>query len=608
MKHFKVFARRMFHYRVRVILALSLAVFSALGLGVGLLSLGPALSLILDPEAGHTLFELATTFNTEGHFFQIPQWVVTQLPEERFDGVIFILIGIGCLTITGGFANFMHQYLSAWIAVHVVASVRQEAFKHVLSMELGRVLRSGASEFVSRIVRDTEALQAGLTVLMGKSVAQFTKGFVAFLVACVFDYRLVIIALLVLPILAFTLHRIGRKVRKGTRSSLAAQQELLRISNEAVQGLRAVKVNTAEQSVLDSFSEVNQQVVRANMKVRVARALGSPLMEILAIVVLGTLAGIAAKSIINGSLEFDMFLLSVGSLAVAGGSLRPLAGLVTELQASDAPAERLLEILNLPSEEEIQQPSMERHTESIIFEDVTFAYSEETELALKNFSVTIPHGQRVAIVGPNGCGKTTLVSMLPRLLVPQSGAIKIDGNDISTVNLRSLRDQLGVVTQDTVLFRGSIESNICFGREASRDEVVKAATQAHADAFINRIEGSYDAEVYEHGTSLSGGQRQRLAIARSLLRDPSIMIFDEATSQIDSESESLINSMLETFCKGRTVLLIAHRLSTVQTADRILVLDQGALVGDGTHSELLATCNLYRRLAETQLVTVSNEV
>jgi ABC-type multidrug transport system fused ATPase/permease subunit len=262
----------------------------------------------------------------------------------------------------------------------------------------------------------------------------------------------------------------------------------------------------------------------------------------------------------------------------------------------------------LPSEEEIQQPSMERHTESIIFEDVTFAYSEETELALKNFSVTIPHGQRVAIVGPNGCGKTTLVSMLPRLLVPQSGAIKIDGNDISTVNLRSLRDQLGVVTQDTVLFRGSIESNICFGRDASRDEVVKAATQAHADAFINRIEGSYDAEVYEHGTSLSGGQRQRLAIARSLLRDPSIMIFDEATSQIDSESESLINSMLETFCKGRTVLLIAHRLSTVQTADRILVLDQGALVGDGTHSELLATCNLYRRLAETQLVTVSNEV
>lgn len=606
MKHFKVFAKRMFKYRVRLVLALGLAVFSALGLGIGLLSLGPALSLIVDPEAGQSLFELATLFNADGHIVQIPHWLLSQLPQDRFDGVIFILIGIGCLTVVGGFANFMHQYLSAWIAVHVVAGVRDEAFGHVLKMDLGRVLRSGASEFVSRIIRDTEALQAGLTVLMGKSVAQFSKGFVAFLVACYFDYRLVIIALLVLPILAITLHQIGKKVRKGTKKSLAAQQELLRISNEAVQGLRAVKVNTAEQFVKKSFSEVNQQVVRANMKVRTARALGSPLMEILAIAVLGTLAGIAAKSIIEGTLQFDMFLLSIGSLAVAGGALRPLAGLVTEIQASDAPAERLLHILHLPTEEESNEP-IARHSDSIVFENITYSYSEDAPPVLNNFSVTIPHGQRVAIVGPNGCGKTTLVSLLPRLLTPQSGAVRIDGTDIASVDLSSLREQLGVVTQDTVLFRGTIESNIRFGKEASREEVMNVAKQAHADNFIKSIDGQYDAEVYEHGTSLSGGQRQRLAIARALLRNPSILIFDEATSQIDSESESLINDMLGTFCEGRTVLLIAHRLSTVQSADRILVLDQGELIGDGTHDELLSSCDLYRRLAETQLVKASHE-
>jgi subfamily B ATP-binding cassette protein MsbA len=606
MKHFKVFAKRMFQYRVRLVLALGLAVFSALGLGIGLLSLGPALSLILDPEAGQSLFELATVFNADGHVVQVPQWLLSQLPQDRFDGVIFILIGIGCLTVVGGFANFLHQYLSAWIAVHVIAGVRDEAFGHVLKMDLGRVLRSGASEFVSRIIRDTEALQAGLTVLMGKSVAQFSKGFVAFLVACYFDYRLVIIALLVLPILAITLHQIGKRVRKGTKKSLAAQQELLRISNEAVQGLRAVKVNTAEQSVKESFSEVNQQVVRATMKVRTARALGSPLMEILAIAVLGTLAGIAAKNIIEGTLQFDMFLLSVGSLAVAGGALRPLAGLVTEIQASDAPAERLLHILHLPTEEESHVP-IARHSDSIVFENVSYSYSEDAQPVLKNFSVSIPHGQRVAIVGPNGSGKTTLVSLLPRLLTPQSGAVRIDGTDIASVDLSSLREQLGVVTQDTVLFRGTIESNIRFGKEASREEVVNVAKQAHADIFINSIDGQYDAEVYEYGTSLSGGQRQRLAIARALLRNPSIMIFDEATSQIDSESESLINDMLGTFCEGRTVLLIAHRLSTVQSADRILVLNQGELVGDGTHDELLSSCDLYRRLAETQLVTASHE-
>ncbi len=606
MKHFKVFAKRMFQYRARLVLALGLAVFSALGLGIGLLSLGPALSLILDPEAGQSLFELATVFNAEGHVVQIPQWLLLQLPQDRFAGVIFILISIGCLTVVGGFANFLHQYLSAWIAVHVIAGVREEAFGHVLKMDLGRVLRSGASEFVSRIIRDTEALQAGLTVLMGKSVAQFSKGFVAFLVACYFDYRLVIIALLVLPILAITLHQIGRRVRKGTKTSLAAQQELLRISNEAVQGLRTVKVNTAEQSVNESFSEVNQQVVRATMKVRTARALGSPLMEILAIAVLGTLAGIAAKSIIEGTLQFDMFLLSVGSLAVAGGALRPLAGLVTEIQASDAPADRLLHILHLPTEEESHVP-IARHSDSIVFENISYSYSEDAQPVLKNFSVSIPHGQRVAIVGPNGSGKTTLVSLLPRLLTPQSGAVRIDGTDIASVDLSSLREQLGVVTQDTVLFRGTIESNIRFGKEASREEVVNVVKQAHADIFINSIDGQYDAEVYEHGTSLSGGQRQRLAIARALLRNPSIMIFDEATSQIDSESESLINDMLGTFCEGRTVLLIAHRLSTVQSADRILVLDQGELVGDGTHDELLSSCDLYRRLAETQLVTASHE-
>ena len=607
MKHFKVFAKRMVHYRVRLVFALGLAVFSAIGLGVGLLSLGPALSLILDPEGGQSLFTLATSFNTDKHLVQIPQWIISQLPQDRFDGVIFILVGIGCLTVVGGFANFMHQYLSAWIAVHVVSDVRDEAFSHVLDMELGRVLRSGASEFVSRIIRDTEALQAGLTVLMGKSVAQFTKGFVAFLVACVFDYRLVIVALLVLPILAFTLHRIGKRVRKGTKKSLAAQQELLRISNEAVQGLRTVKVNTAEYAVKESFSEVNKQVVNANMKVRTARALGSPLMEILAIAVLGTLAGIAAKSIIDGSLQFDMFLLSIGSLAVAGGSLRPLAGLVTEIQASDAPADRLLQILHLPCEEEAKCPDIARHAESIVFNDITFAYSEDAPPALKNFSISIPHGQKVAIVGPNGCGKTTLVSMLPRLLTPQSGSIQIDGSEIESVDLHSLRNQLGVVTQDTVLFRGTIESNIRFGRKATMQEVVDSAKQAHADSFIETMDGGYSAEVYEHGTSLSGGQRQRLAIARALLRNPSVMIFDEATSQIDAESESLINEMLDTFCQGRTVLLIAHRLSTVQYADRILVLNQGVLVGDGAHDELLQSCDLYRRLAETQLVTATDE-
>lgn len=607
MTHFRHFAKQMFQWRGRLSLAVALAVFSAMGLGVGLLSLGPALSLILNPESGQALPQLAVNFNAEGHMFSIPQALIDVMPADRFDGVVFILMGIGCLTVVGGIANFLHAYLSGWIAVHTVARVRKQAFGHVLGLDLGRVLRGGSSEFVSRIVRDAEALQVGLTVLMGKSIANLSKGLAAFVVACVFDWKLVIIALFVLPILAFILQRIGRRVRKGSRTSLGLQQTLLRISSEAVQGLRSVKVNTAEQSVESRFSESNDHLIKAEMKVRIARALMSPLMEILAIIVLGTLAAIAAKSIIDGVLDFDRFLLSIGSLAVAGSSLKPLSGMVAQIQASEAPAQRLQEILSIPCEEAVEGQPLPAHSQTIVYDDVTFSYDQQGEPTIKNISFTIDHGERVAVVGPNGSGKTTLLSMLPRLLKPQSGSILIDDVDIAQVGLHSLRSQISVVTQETVLFHGTIAQNIRFGTDATTEQVIDAAKHAHAAEFIESMRGQYEADVYESGTSLSGGQRQRLAIARAMLRDPAILVLDEATSQIDAESESMINDTLERFCDSRTVLIIAHRLSTVQMADRIIVLDKGELIDSGTHSELLDRCDVYKRLAQTQLVTASDE-
>jgi ABC-type multidrug transport system fused ATPase/permease subunit len=607
MTNFKFFAKQMFNWRGRLIVALLLAAFSALGLGVGLLSLGPALSLIVDPENGKSLIQLAQDHNASSPLFAVPTWLMSMLPEGRFDGVIFILVGVAGLTIVGGIANFLHQYMSAWISVNVVAKVRENAFKHVLNMPLGIVQKLGASEFVSRIIRDAEALQVGLMVLMGKSISQLTKGLAAFIVACVFDYRLVIIAVLVFPILAITLHKIGKKVSKGTKESLSAQQELLRISSESIQGLRAVKVNVAQKAFVGSFEKENKQVIKAELKVRFMRALGSPLMEMLAIFVLGTLAAIAARSIIAGSLDFDRFLLSIGSLAVAGGSLRPLAGLVTEIQAAEAPADRIMSLLSISQECDEDKKDLNRHQKTLSFKDVTFTYDNSSVPAIKEFTATIENGQRVAVVGPNGSGKTTLVSLIPRLIEPDSGKVSIDGVDINDVNLKSLRSQLGVVTQETVLFRGTVAENISFGSEASREEIVLASRHAHADSFINELDSGYDSEIYEQGTSLSGGQRQRLAISRALLRDPSILILDEATSQIDTESESMIGDTLNRYCENRTVLVIAHRMSTVQHADRIFVLDDGCLVGDGTHDELLSNCDVYRRLAETQLVTACNE-
>jgi ABC-type multidrug transport system fused ATPase/permease subunit len=235
---------------------------------------------------------------------------------------------------------------------------------------------------------------------------------------------------------------------------------------------------------------------------------------------------------------------------------------------------------------------------------VCFTYPGAEDRALDGVDLQIAHGNRIAVVGPNGCGKTTLLSMVPRLLSPDRGTVSIDGLDLASVSLRSVRRQIAVVTQEIVLFRGSIAENIAFGSEkAGRKRIVEAARRAHADEFISRIPGGYDADVTEQGNSLSGGQRQRIAIARAMLRDPSILILDEATSQIDAESEAHISAAIAEFCQGRTILLIAHRLATVLDADRIVVMDGGRIIDQGRHEELLGRCALYRRLSETQLIS-----
>ncbi|MCA9290712.1 MAG: ABC transporter ATP-binding protein [Phycisphaerales bacterium] len=582
------------------------AFISASGVGVGLFAFGPVIKLILD-DGGRTLADLAQGYNAGNPVIAVPAWLISRLPTDRFEGVALIVGALGLLTLVGAIANFLHQYLSMTLCTRAVADLRQRAFRHIIALPLTTVIARGPSEFISRIMRDTVELQRGLISLTSKAIAQLTKGAVALVVAFAYDYRLSLIAIVVAPILAAALKKIGTRIRRGTRSALKSQEGLLRVATETIGGLRAVKACTGESDAAARFAVINEDVVREELKVRTARAMSPPIVETLAVFAIAALCLVAAKQIIDGHLEFTQFLVVLTALGVAGASFRPLAGLINEIQASSAPAQRLLDVLDLEVESSgPARPALPRHATSIEFRDVVFRYPGSDQPALDGVTLAVRHGQRIAVVGPNGCGKTTLIGLLPRLHVPAAGAVLIDGVDLATVDLPSLRQQIGVVTQDTVLFQGSIADNIAYGVEgATRAQIVDAARKAHADRFINEISGAYDADLAEFGSSLSGGQRQRLAIARAILRDPSILILDEATSQIDAESEEQINLALAEFCAGRTAIIVAHRLSTVLHADVIVVMDAGRIVDHGTHVELLERCPLYQRLTNTQLVAAT---
>jgi ABC-type multidrug transport system fused ATPase/permease subunit len=591
------FAARLLKHKARLATAMGLALISAGGLGAGLLALAPVLEFLLRKNQS-----LGQWINQNASW--VPSEFTERLPTDAFGGVVVIFVGLLVMTAVGAVANFGHQYLALTLCVRTITEIRHDIFKHAVNLPLGTVLQRGASDLVSRTVRDSSELQRGLVALTGKTVAQITKGGAAFLAAVWFDWRITLIALVAVPVLAIPLRKFGKRIRKGVRGSLRAQADLLRVSNESMQGIRAVKSATAEAESIRRFDAVNAIVLREEMRVRFAQSMSSPVVESISIVAVCVLALIAARQIIDGKLEFDTFVLSLGALAAAGGSLKPIAGFVNDIQAASAPAERLEEVMKVAREDvgERRKQPLPLHARDIRFEGVSFRYAGADVDALQDVNLVIQHGERVAFVGSNGCGKTTLLSMLSRLFVPTTGRVLVDGADIAQHGLKTVRAQVGVVTQDAFLIRGSITENIRFGHDTPSDEAVRlAARRAYAESFIDRLPDGFATVVAEGGTSLSGGQRQRISIARAVLRDPRILILDEATSQVDAESEDLINTAIAEFGAGRTTLVIAHRLSTVLAADRIVVMDAGRIVATGRHAELLASCDAYQRIARTQL-------
>lgn len=609
--HFWHYAKRMLRRRRLALGTVVFSVISASGLATGLVASGEVLRLILDKDPNANLRTVLEEKLAKGGFVAsiVPASAVELLPTDRLAGVAVILAGLCFITILGALANFLHQYCSLTLSMVSIAEIRLEAFRHALRLPLGAVLRRGPTEIVARITRDSAELERGFSALTSKALAQLTKGLAAFVAALWFDWRLTFAAIVVAPVIGLVLKKFGKRIRKSSKNTLAAYQELLRTANESMQGLRGIKTATAERFARQRFGRANRQVVRADRRARIARAISAPLVETIAIFVIAGLALIAAHEIIEGRMQFEKFVLTLGALAVAGGSFRPLTGLLNDIQAASAPAERISEIMGLACEgmRERDLPPLPRHARSIEFDAVRFRYEGAERDAVRGVSLTVRHGEFVAFVGPNGCGKTTLASLLARLFDPTEGCVRVDGIDVRGASLSSLRRQIGVVPQDPLLVRGSIRENIMLGadREPGVDPapaIARALGLAHAAGFVEALPKQLETELGEGGSGLSGGQRQRLAIARALMRNPAVLILDEATSQIDAESEAQISAAIDEFRAGRTLLAIAHRLSTVRSADRIVVMDDGAIADVGTHAELLSRCPLYQRLVATQLV------
>jgi len=596
----------MLRYRAAVIGAMCCALFGATGLGVGIVAALPVLRNILDPSQRQGLPELAVGFNEKlPGFAQIPEGVIASLPEGPYAAIAGIVGSLAVLAVLGGGANFLHAWLSMRVVYRTITSVRRQAFHRVLRLPLAAVLADGVTDAISRIVNDTITLASGLMALLSRAVTQVGKGVAAFVAALVINWKLALTAAVVAPVIAVVIRRISKTVHHASRGALERQADLYGAAAEALQGLRVVKVHTTERYEAGRFHRINKGVMREMVRALTARAISSPLNEVMGLLVLGGLVLLVSRPILDQRLDPASFLMTLAALGLAAASLKPLATIVNELHTAAAAAERIVAVLDSESEpgHGAGLPKLPRHTASVGFEGVWFTYPNASEPALAGVDLEIPSGQTVAVVGPNGSGKTTLLAMVPRLFDPDKGRVLIDGHDIREYSVRSLRRQIGVVTQETVVFHASLRENIAYGAEnATPARIEQAAARARAMGFIQEMPDGLDTVVGERGLTLSGGQRQRIAIARAILRDPAILILDEATSMIDSESEAEIAAAIEEFTADRTCLIVAHRLSTVLSADRIVVLDRGAVVGEGSHGALLESCPIYRQIASRQLV------
>jgi subfamily B ATP-binding cassette protein MsbA len=508
------------------------------------------------------------------------------------------VMGLG---IIKGFFTFGEGYLMNFVGQRVVADLRERLYSHLQTLSLSFFDKTPTGVLMARITNDVNSIQGAVS----DAVTGMIKDFFTFLglLGVIFyrDWLLALVAIFVFPLAAYPLVQFSRTLRKISKRTLETMAYISTFLQETIFGHRIVKAFNMEAYENRRFSAANERYFKYLMRRVKIRAFSNPVMEWLAYLGIGSFIWVGGYRVISGAMTVGDFFSFMTAMALLYDPMRGLSKVNLVIQEGVVAARRVFDILDLKPEvtDAPDAKILPSFSREIKYHNVSFRYSDE--MILKKINFAVKQGEKVALVGSSGAGKTTLVNLLPRFYDVTKGKILIDGKDVRHATLQSLRDQIGVVSQQTLLFNDTVRNNIAYGRpDIPKEEVIKAAKMADAHNFIVKLPQSYDTVIGEQGVRLSGGQRQRISIARALLKNAPILILDEATSSLDTESEREVQAALDRLMEKRTVLVIAHRLSTVRNVDRILVLSDGEIIEEGVHRELMAKGGEYKKLYELQ--------
>jgi len=584
-------------HRRRLGVAIFLMFLVGLSEGLTALMIIPAMDKVLDPSMSDSKLTLV----------RIPFTGRTLMLNSLFPASIHHVwavfsISLLILFVVKGVSEFISISSIQFVGLSAVTTLRNSVYSRLIRQPVGFFEDNPTGRLMSTVISDVERIKGALAEWFSDFFRHTFSLFGCAVVLFLIDWRLTLISLVVLPLVIIPVGKLGRRIRHSVQESQSRLADLSQILQETVTGNRVVKAFGMESFEIAKFRETARRLLRENMRWIRAWVANAPLMELLAAIVLCFALLYARDRIKTGVLTKGAFIAFTYALFRVYEPIKRLGGIYHQFMQALGCTPNIFALLDL--QEEVQDApgsvAVARFSDRIIFDNVSFAYPGGQPI-LRGIRLEVRAGEVVAIVGASGAGKTTLVNLLPRFYSPTAGRVLMDGHDLSAVSLRSLREQFSIVTQETILFNDTVWNNICYGRPGvTEEQVIAAARAALAHDFICEMPAKYQAMIGERGQRLSGGQRQRIAIARALLKNSSVLILDEATSELDSESERLVQQALANLMAGRTVFVIAHRLSTIRSADAILLLDDGQIRERGTHDELLARGGLYARLYELQ--------